>query len=79
MPGAKSVANFKLRINHATTARCEVQVWLDGDLLGSLNMRNAQLPLYILALKPVEIAVDRENVTDDLRRRVRGFKELSLF
>lgn len=73
------MANFKLRVNHATTARCEVQVWLDGDLLGSLNMRNAQLPPFILALKPVEITADRENVTDDLVRRVRGFKELRLF
>lgn len=68
----------KIRINHATTTLCEMQLYLEGELVGTLVMRNSQVPLFIKRLDPLEITVDRENITADLTRRLRGFKNVFL-
>lgn len=69
----------RLKINHATMTQCEVQVLINGEFVGQLNMRNGQLVPFMLRFKPVGVEVDSENTTDDIRRRLQGFPQVKWF
>lgn len=68
-----------LLVTHATTERCELQLRADGELIGNLSMRNAQLLPFILQVKPTTVIVDSEHTTDDLRRRLRTYPQVQYF
>lgn len=72
---------IRARINHADNRYSKLQVWLNGDLITgehALVIRNADFMHLILRLKPEIIIVDRENISDDLWKRIKHVPEVEL-
>lgn len=74
-------ARVRIRVFHAGPRRTELQIWLNGDLLtvdGMLNVRNADFVYLMNKLQPEIIIVDRDNVTDDLWKRIKLMPQVEL-
>ena len=77
----KITVRIRSRVTHADNRHTRIQVWLNGDLITgehSLVVRNGDI-LYLLSrLKPEILIVDRENVSDDLWKRIKHLPEVEL-
>lgn len=77
----KAPARIRGRLLHADNRHSKIQVWLNGDLITgehSLVVRNSDI-LYLLSrLSPEILIVDRENVSDDLWKRIKHLPEVEL-
>lgn len=72
---------IRARVNHSDNRFTKLQVWLNGDLITgehALVIRNADLMALCLRLKPEVLIVDRENVSDDLWKRIKHVPEVEL-
>lgn len=72
---------IRTRIPHADNRHTRLQIWLNGDLITGehrLVIRNAEVLLLLSRLKPEIVIVDRENVSDDLWKRIKHIPEVEL-
>lgn len=80
-PGPRVPVRIRARITHADNRYTKLQLWLSGDLITGrdhLTIRNADVVYFVLAIKPEIVIVDRENVSDDLWRRIKHLPEIEL-
>lgn len=77
----KGGCRIRARVNHSDNRFTKLQVWLNGDLITgehALVIRNADIMPLVLRLRPEIIIVDRENVSDDLWKRIKHVNEVEL-
>lgn len=77
----KGTVRIRARVNHSDNRYTKLQVWLNGDLITgehALVIRNADFMAFCLRLKPEIVIVDRENISDDLWKRIKHYKTVEL-
>lgn len=77
----KGTVRIRARVNHSDNRYTKLQIWLNGDLITgehALVIRNADFMGLILRLRPEIIIVDRENISDDLWKRIKHVNEVEL-
>lgn len=77
----KGTVRIRARVNHSDNRYTKLQVWLNGDLITgehALVIRNADILHLLLRLRPEIIIVDRENISDDLWKRIKHVPEVEL-
>lgn len=80
-PQPAGTCRIRARVNHSDNRYTKLQVWLNGDLItgeGALVIRNADVIALCLRLKPEVVIVDRENVSDDLWKRIKHYEPVEL-
>lgn len=68
-----------LRINSANKMHVNLSVWVNGGLATGtcgLTLRVSEVADFIVHTNPDKVSVDRENITEDVFRRVAGFKNV---
>lgn len=81
VPAEKGGVRIRARVNHADNRYTKLQVWLNGDLITgehALVIRNGDLMALCVRLKPEVVIVDRENVSDDLWKRIKHYDAVEL-
>lgn len=74
-------SRIRCRVIHSNNHHTKIQLWLNGDLITgdhSLIVRNRDVNYLVVKLKPDVIIVDRENVSDDLWKRIKHTPGLEL-
>lgn len=77
----KGTVRIRCRVNHSDNRYTKVQIWLNGDLITgehAIVVRNADIMALFLRVRPEIVIVDRENISDDLWKRIKHYDAVEL-